>query len=194
MSILPKSRRRVFGVLLLAVLLATVVGAAVPFLLPGLPDPAVAGRDDLFRWVVTRDLAQETPETRVVLARRLEQEFSTGVDWSILESATEAQRRQLWKNLPPLFGAWLRDKAAAYAQLPERQRTKFMDGIFAAVASWQGVERYEPRPGDSASAGTGGLLRIFADQMQECQRGASAQERDRLSRFFWALQARFLRL
>jgi hypothetical protein len=83
-----KNRRGILWLALLATLLAVGAAAAVPFLRSRLPDPAVANRDELLRWLVTRDLAMETPQTRLVLIQRLGQEFHSGVDWDALKRKT----------------------------------------------------------------------------------------------------------
>ena len=194
MALFPKNRRGVLWLLLLAALLAAGIGAVVPFLTSGLPDPAVANRDELLRWLVTRDLAKEPPETRLVLVQRLDEEFRSGVDWDALNrQTTEAQRKQLWSNIPLLLGPWLSEKASVYWQLPDKQRLQFIDGVIDSLLAWRGADRLQVGHGDGApQSESRGLVSVFLDQVEECKRNAEPQQRDRILQFLGALQVRFL--
>jgi hypothetical protein len=194
MVAVPKNRRGILWLLALAALLAAAIGAAVPFLAPGLPDPAVASRDELLRWLVTRDLAQESPSTRLALVERLEQEFRSSMDWDAFDAKmTEAQRKRLWSNIPLLLGPWLSEKASVYAQLPERQRPQFIDGVIDSLLAWRGVDRLQARHSSDASPGRSrSLLAVLLEQVEECKRNAEPQQRDRILQFLGALQVRFL--
>jgi len=194
MAISAKTRRGILWLLLLAALLAAGVGAAVPFLTSGLPDPTVADRDELLRWLVTRDLAKESPKTRLVLIQRLEQEFRSGVDWDALNrQTTEAQRKQLWSNIPLLLGPWLNEKASVYSQLPDKQRLQFIDGVIDSLLAWRGADRLQVgHSGGAPQSKSRGLVSTFLDQVEECKRNAEPQQRDRISQFLGAIQVRFL--
>jgi hypothetical protein len=188
-----KNRRKlILWVLMLTVLLAAGVGAAVPFLVPRLPDPAVANRDELLRWLVARDLANESPETCLALVLRLEDEFRDGVDWDALnEKTTEAQRQQLWKNIPQLFGPWLSDKAETYARLAKTERPKFMDSVFKTLMAWKGADRLQAKQtSDAPSNAPPSLLTVFFDQANALQRDAEPAQRDHISQFLCALTLR----
>jgi hypothetical protein len=187
------TRRRILWLLLPLALLGTGVGAAVPFFFPGLPDPAVANREQLFRWIITRDLAKESPETCLVLVQRLEEEFRTGVDWDSMDGhITDAQREQLWKNIPLLFRPWLCEKAKVYARLSAVERSKFMDAIFNTLSAWRGADKLQAKPSDNASAQRPNLLSVFFDQVDACKKEAEPDERDRITQFVGALQIRAL--
>ena len=132
-----RSHRRIVGVLLSAAVLLAGAATAWRFLPPGFPDPATADLAGLVRWTVDRELAQESPETRLVLARRLEEAFRGGVDWqAVKRRTTEAQRRRLWANLPLLLEPWLSEKAAIYAKMNCDEGRKLVDGILDAVTRW----------------------------------------------------------
>jgi hypothetical protein len=188
-----KNRRGILWLLLLVSLSAAGIGAVL-LLRPSLPDPAVADRDELLRWLVTRDLAKESPETRLTLVRRLEGEFRRGVDWEALKrKSTEAQRRRLWNNIPLLFGPWLTDKASIYSRLPSAQRPKFIDDVLDSLLAWRGVDRLQVRKdGNAAQGGMEGLLSVFFAQVEECSRNAEPQQRDHIAQFVAAVQLRFL--
>ena len=189
-----KNRRGILWLALLATLLAVGVAAAMPFFRSRLPDPAVANRDELLRWLVTRDLAEETPQTRLLLIQRLQQEFHSGVDWDALKRKTnEAQRKRLWSNIPLLLGPWISDNASAYSQLPQAKRLQFIDNVIDSLMTWRGAERLQmPKDGDAAQSGSGSLMSVLLDQVEECKRKAEPQERKHISQFLAALQFRFL--
>jgi hypothetical protein len=185
-----KNRRGIVWLLVLLAVLATGVGA-VPLFMSGLPDPAVANREELLRWIVARDLAKESPETCLVLVNRLEAEFGTGVDWESLDGRlSEAQREQLWRNIPLLFRPWLVEKATAYARLAKAQRSEFMDGVFKTLAAWKGADRLRAKQAGGATAPS--LLRVFFDLVESYKQSAGPSQREQITQFVAALQFRAL--
>jgi hypothetical protein len=187
-------RRLILWLLLLAALIATGIGATVPFLVPRLPSPELANRDELLRWIVARDLAKESPETCLALIRRLEEEYRDGIDWDAVDGKiTDAQREQLWKNIPLLFGQWLSDKAAIYARLSNVERPGFMDRILKTLLSWQGADRLQAKQaGNDSTQPQHNLLSVFFDTVELRKQKADPSEREHISRFVSALQARAL--
>lgn len=193
MKLFSKNRRGILLLLLLAALLAAGAGIAVPLLISGLPDPAVANRDQLLRWLVARDLAKEPPKTRLVLVQRLEGEFRSGIDWEALNrKLTETQREQLWNNIPSLFGPWLSDKASAYSQLPKKERPRFIDGVIDSLMRWRGVERVKTQKAGEHGHDASNLMSVFLSQVEECKRNAEPQQRGDITNFLAALQIRIL--
>ena len=189
-----KNRRGILW-LVLAVALAVGIGVAIPLLPPRLPDPAVANRDQLLRWLVARDLAKESPKTRLVLIQRLEKEFHSGVDWEALKrNTTEAQRKQLWSNIPLLLGPWLNDRASAYSQLPQSERLQFIDEVIDSLTAWSGAEKLQPckEPCAAQKNDSDGMLSAVLSQVEECKRTAEPKQRDHISHFLADLQLRFL--
>jgi hypothetical protein len=189
-----KTRRGVLWLLALAALLAAGVGAGRFLFRPGLSDPAVADSDELLRWLVTRDLGQESARTRLVLVQRLEQEFRAGVDWEALnQQMTDAHRKQLWNNIPLLLGPWLSEKASHYSQLPVTQRLKFIDGVIDSLLAWRGADRLQTAQSSEASSSQSrGVVSVFLEQVEECRRNADVRQREHISQFLAALQLRFL--
>jgi hypothetical protein len=104
---------------------------------------------------------------------------------------TDAQREQLWKNIPLLFRPWLCEKAKVYAQLSAVERSKFMDAIFKTLSAWRGADKLQAKP-DDASAQRPSLLSVFFDQVDACKKDAEPDERDHISQFVGALQIRAL--
>jgi len=177
-------------VLLTLVALLAVVGTAALPLVSKLPDPADASREDLLRWVVTQDLNQHSPKTRLVLACRLEQEYRDGVDWQSLEErTTETQRRQIWKNIPLLLEHWLYMKSAAYSGLSSEKRQAFVDDSLDMLSTWRGAEQLCPRQDDSTS---GSLLSMLVEQVEKHRQNADPQQREQMTQYLLALEMRSL--
>lgn len=185
-------------------LLLLVVGVAVStfvliwlsprLFLERLPDPESADRDALLRWIVTRDLANEPPGTRQTLARRLEGEFRTGIDWDAIGAGLDrSQREQLWENVLVLMEPWYMDKVDGYFELAAAERPAYVDTIIDRIDDWGGVEavcrenRAEEQPG-AGSALLGGLL----ERIEVWQRQADGERRGQIRQFQMALQTRWL--
>jgi hypothetical protein len=92
-----------------------------------------------------------------------------------------------------LLGPWISDNASAYSQLPQAKRLQFIDDIIDSLMTWRGAERLQmPKGGDAAQSGSGSLMSVLLDQVEECKRNAEPQERKHISQFVAALQFRFL--
>ncbi len=80
---------------------AAALGGAISIFNRNLPDPTKANREELLRWLISKDLSRETPATQLALAERLEAEFGAGVDWAAFQAKIDApQRKQLCRNIP----------------------------------------------------------------------------------------------
>jgi hypothetical protein len=134
------------GFLALVALLSLVAtGAAVLVFYPRLPDPAVANRDQLLRWVVTRDLAGESAETRKLLARRLGEEFFHSGDeapgWdAVAAKLSDSHRERLWSNLPLLLEGWFLERVDRYYELDDAKRSDFVDQFIEDAQRWRGAD------------------------------------------------------
>ena len=75
-------------------MLSVAAGAGFLMVYPPLPDPSVATRQELFRWMVLRDLSGESPEIRQKILSRVDTEFEDGGDLgSMIESMEDSRRR-----------------------------------------------------------------------------------------------------
>ncbi|MEA1951881.1 MAG: hypothetical protein U9N87_10880, partial [Planctomycetota bacterium] len=115
-----------------------------------LPDPEHAGCDELVRWMVTRDLRQESAHTRKVLALRLESEF-VDVDWQGLDGRMSVEhRRRLWANLPLLLKPWFMNKLDDYNNRDAAERQACIDALIDRMAELSCMnclrEKSETRP------------------------------------------------
>ena len=154
-----------------------------------LPPPERANRQELLRWLVTRDLSVEPAHTRDVLARRLDSEF-VDVDWKELSSQmNEEHRRQLWKNLPLLLDLWFVDKFEAYSNSNISQRPAFIDGIVDRMVELSGIDCLSAA--DSAG-NSPSLMRTIAERIAICKKQALPKEREQMGQFTSAIQSRWL--
>ena len=91
-----------------------------------LPQPERATRTQLLRWVVLRDLHDESPEVRAALIDRLIDEFRTlddfGADATSGASALhERHRQRLVRNVALLEQEWFASGCRRFANEPERR-------------------------------------------------------------------------
>jgi hypothetical protein len=176
--------------------------AVVGFCWPRLPDPATADRDGLLRWLVTRDLAREPSATRLVLARRLEQEFSGKIDWAAVGQNLDGQQRdRLWDNVLLLLEPWFADKVDGYFRLPEPQRPAYVDRTLQLIENWKGATALSPgsrRAGSAdgqesaGTAGPTGLIGLFVERIGHWTESVTPQRRQQVREFLLAVQSRWL--
>lgn len=182
---------------LLVLMVVALVGAVavplvvVPWFWPRLPDPAVADREGLLRWMVARDLNAEPAETRGTLARRLEEEFGSEVDWeAVAEELDESQRRRLWENIVVLLEPWFMDKVDRYFNLAVADRCAYVDRLIDKLVVWQGAESLRPRSAGHGD-GQGGLLEALCAQIERCKQRARPARRKQISQFLMVVQTRW---
>jgi len=160
-----------------------------------LPEPELADRDALLRWIVTRDLAKEPPATRQTLARRLEGEFfGSGIDWDAVGAELDrSQREQLWANVLLLMEPWYMDKVDGYFALAAAERPAYVDTIIDRIDDWGGVESVCRKDGADAPAGaTSALLGALLERIEIWQQQADGERRGQIRQFQLALQTRWL--
>ncbi len=190
--------RGIVGLVAAAVLVGAAGVAVVWCLYRPLPDPAVADREDLLRWLVVRDLSAESSETLRVLARRLDEEFRGGFDWdATTEHLDTSQRTRVWDNVVLLLKPWFMDKQQRYFKLAAAERPAYLDQLLETIAVWRGVEALRPAPTETADPSTqqGGLLATLFAQVQQWKRDKDTEpkRRDQIQQFLLALQTRWLR-
>jgi hypothetical protein len=190
-----RNHRGSLAIIVAAALLMAGVAAAIVVWHNRLPDPATADRDGLFRWLITRDLSQESPETQLTLARRLEEECRDGLDCrSAAASLTDEQRTRLWSNVLVLLKPWFLEKVEQYSALAAAERQAYVDEFLASVASWQGVEAFCP-PQEKASAESGksgGLIGILLGSVKQWEAAAASPQKEQMTEFLTAVKGRYL--
>lgn len=154
-----------------------------------LPAPEYANRDELLRWLVTRDLGQESAHTRAVLARRLDDEF-VDVDWEGLGGQMSVEhRRQLWENMPRLLEPWFMDKLDGYDKCDEARREAYVDGIIDRMSQLSGMNCLREN-GETKSSPK--LSRLLIENAELWKNQAPPKEKQRIGQFLAAIQARWL--
>ncbi len=192
-----RKHRGILTILLGLTLLTTGITVAVPVFVPRLPDPAVADRDQLLRWLVVRDLNRESPATREVLVRRLDEEFRLGIDWETTGDGLDGdQRKRVWENVLLLMDPWLKQKTDRYFALPQPQRPAFLDNVIDSINNWRGVESFCPDRGASdthaeSHAPAGGLLSGMLSRT-DLHTDQDPTRREEIDQFLQAVQARWL--
>jgi hypothetical protein len=188
------NRRGMLALLALLVFVAAAVGGAIPFFYRELPDPAKANREELLRWLITKDIAKETPATQLALADRLETEFGSGVDWTAYQGKLEEpQRRQLLQNIPSVLRPWILEKADAYGRLSTDRQAAFLDRLIDTLEVWQGIEKLLPQPTTNAK-NPPTLATMMMQEIERLQKEAPAAQQKPLGQLWTDVQMRwFLR-
>jgi hypothetical protein len=168
-----------------------VAAAAAAFWPDGLPDPRRADRDELIRWMVTRDLSTEPVALRTALAERIEREFSEGIDWHEAdERLGDRHRRRLLANIPLLIDPWLRAKADCFARSAPEEQLAMLDRTVATLRRWQRAEvLVDASP---PSDGSGDMYNRVMAELDHSLEHASPDERARVERFLAHLKARWV--
>ncbi len=186
-----------YGLLIAGVVIAMLsVAAGAGFLMVyvPLPDPAVATRQELFRWLVLRDLSQESMEIRQKILSRVDIEFKDADDLgSTIQNMDDSRRRMLWHNITVLLEPWLLDKVEQYSQLPVAQQIDYIDRFLDRAELWNKIgtaclkksAKQGPKSGSSAS-------QLIMEQIEQCSNHAPPEQRRRIGAFMTAVQARWL--
>ena len=154
-----------------------------------LPAPEHANRDELLRWLVTRDLGQESAHTRAVLARRLDSEF-VDVDWEKLgEQMSVEHRQRLWENMPCLLEPWFMGKLDGYGQCDEARRQAYVDAIIDRMSELSGMNCLRET---SESQSSPKLAELLMENVEQWKKQAPPEKKQRMGEFLAAIQTRWL--
>ena len=189
--------RGILALLALFLFVAAALGGTIPFFYPCLPDPAKANRQELLRWLITKDMAKETPATQLALAGRLEIEFGAGVDWAAFQGKIDAaQRKLLLQNIPAVLRPWMLAKADAYERLSADCRAAFVERLIDTLEVWRGVEKLLPQTAANAQepATSPKLATIMIREMEQLRKEAPAAQQKQIGELWADIQMRwFLR-
>ncbi|MBN1591024.1 MAG: hypothetical protein JW888_16040 [Pirellulales bacterium] len=158
-------------------------------------DPATADQEELFCWLVTNDLNEVPPETRSLVADRLDEAFSEEIDWEKLAGRlTDDHRARLWANVPLLLEPWFMKKVDAYSKCPADKRTASVDRIIDTLSSWSGLDALQPESENGADSpkASRGLKDMLFDQIDKWRSRAKPDEQQRIEQFVTAIQVRWL--
>ncbi len=181
------------GVAVVAMLSAA-AGAGLLLVFPSLPDPSVATRQQLFHWLVLRDLSQESAETRQKILLRLDAEFEKAGDMdSVIGNLEESRRQMLWHNVTLLMEPWLMGKVQQYSQLPASQRVDYIDRFLDRAELWNqvGAACLTKDSGPGSNGGTS-ASKLIMEQIQQCSNRAGPEQRPQIAAFMAAAQVRWL--
>jgi len=169
--------------------------ATVAVLYPSLPDPAVADREGLLRWLVLRDLEAESLETRRVLAQRLEEEFRGGIDWSTTsDQLSKSQRRRVWVNVLNLLEPWFMAKTDNYYQLTAAERPAYVNRLLDTLGAWRGAAGLvaESTPSDGNAELRPSLFATLLERVEQWKQRAKPEQRQRIEQFVTVVQTQWL--
>jgi hypothetical protein len=147
-----------------------------------------------------QDVRHERLSEKRRLARRLEQDFRSGVDWQTELATLPPQRKGLFlANYEELSRIWLLAKIDGYFGRPERRRASYLDREINNVLAWQMLSANATAP-KSPSAGSAkrpsdsqvAALAQWSKLAQKWYAQSSGDERKRITQFVSAVQAHLL--
>jgi hypothetical protein len=150
----------------LAILALALSGASVFVYATRMPDPTTTDTRGLFRWLVTRDLSQESPTLQDSILSRLELELHKGLDvGDVGKQLTPPQRAQLVHNADYLGRLWFLRQVDRYFSQLDSKRLVFLSqqideiqrsGVAETLAKLMAGRR-ELRPKTCGRASTSGF-------------------------------------
>jgi len=193
------TRYGLLTVLSLIAMLGVTAGAGLYYVYAPLPDPAQATTEQLFRWLVTRDLSQEPASMQQAIVRRLDSDLGQTSDLAeAIAQLNESRRAMLWTNIGTLLTPWLLERVDEYGKIPAAERSAYLDRFLDRVDQWSKIGA-ACQQGESASTATksqgkagGSLSKLIADRIAECSRQAEPDQRKRIAAFMTAVQARWI--
>ena len=125
-----RGRYGLLTALVVAAMLSVAAGAGLLMVYAPLPDPSVATREQLFHWLIFRDLSQESEEIRQKILSRLDTEFEKVSDIGPgIENLEDSHRRMLWHNVTVLVEPWLLGKVEEYSKLPDSLKNDYIRSL-----------------------------------------------------------------
>ena len=164
--------------------------AFVQVLRHGWPKPATAANRDLRQWLTTRDLANESLQTKREIVQRVEKDLLAGDKFAeIRQDLSEEHRERLEDNLGEIMELWLTDKVDRYFQLEPKQRNAYLDAEIDKLAnlqslSLQGESGRNQRDLDALGALFGRAQRLVSE--------AAPEQQQRFRQFQIAVQNRLI--
>jgi hypothetical protein len=189
-----RSRYGLIFVGVVVAMLSVGAGASYYMVFQPLPDPAVATRQELFRWLVLRDMSKESPEIRQKILSRLDTEFDTVGDLrESIESLDDSRRQMLWHNIVVLLEPWLLGQAEQYARVPASQKNDFIDHFLNRADDWGKVaSACVAKKSDKGKTNDSVLSKLVIDQFQRSNDAATPEQRPKLGEFISAVKYRWL--
>jgi hypothetical protein len=182
-------------ILVSAISMGITIGAVIFLTQHNLPNPDCANRQELFCWLAYKDLNKQSRETRLILANRLEEECSKGLDWNAVGvKLDETQQNRVWNNIPLLLRPWFVEKARYYGKLTSEKRLNYVDRLIDSITAWRGIETLLPSrtkvtEGEKTSAGLSNLL---WNEFERTQRESDPPDREQIGELWSVLKIRWL--
>ena len=106
-----------------------------------LPDhPDQANREQLFRWLVFREVENEPRSVQVALVNRLEEELRDGLEDQNQVALSETYQQRLNRNILCLKKAWFDDRVDRYQECPPKQRSDYLSRQIETVQIWSEID------------------------------------------------------
>jgi hypothetical protein len=174
-------------------MLSVAAGAGLIIVYAPLPDPATATPEQLFRWLVTRDLANEPLEVQQAIIHRIDADLGpTGELTQGVSQLKASYRTMLWTNIGTLLQPWLATKADEYAQLPVRERQAYLDRFLDRVDQWNKIGTACLHDETAGAKSDNSLTKLIAEKVADCSRHAEPAQRKRIADFMSAVQMRWI--
>jgi hypothetical protein len=195
-----RSRYGLLIALTIITMFGVATGAGLFMAYAPLGDPSSATPEQLFRWLVTRDLSKEPAAVQLAFVHRLDADAGQSGDLAATVAELDDSRRAvLWNNIGVLLSPWLLEKANDYAKLPAANQNAYLDRFLDAIDQWskigeacvQGHSAQETKAEGKKNSGSP-LSKLIADRVAQCSRHAEPAERKRISTFMSAVQARWV--
>jgi hypothetical protein len=197
--------RKRYGLLIvlsLVAMLGVAAGAGLYYVYAPLPDPSQATTEQLFRWLVTRDLSQEPASVQQAIIHRLDSDLGQTSDLTeVIAQLNESRRTMLWNNIGTLLSPWLLEKVDEYAKLPAAEQPAYLDRFLDRVDQWSKIGA-ACQQGSSATISksdaksdakpAGSHSKLIADRIAECSRHAEPAQKTRIAGFMTAVQGRWI--
>ena len=193
-----RKRYGLLTVLSLIAMLGVAAGAGLYYVYAPLPDPSQATTEQLFRWLVTRDISQEPANVQQAIIHRLDSDLgSTNELADSIAQLNESRRAMLWTNIGTLLSPWLLEKVDEYAKLPAAEQPTYLDRFLDRVDQWSKIgaacQQETSIPGKKSDAKPDGSLnKLIADRVAECSRHAEPGQQKRIAAFMAAVQGRWI--
>jgi len=169
------------GLILLSAIIALVAVIAFViwyFMAMQLPHPSEANREQLFRWLVLRDVSRQPKDVQVALVDRLEEELSKGINAADgVRSLTDAQRQLVQMNIDFLKHVWFKTRVAQYHKLAPAGRLGFLKEQLQTIANWSTVEITAP----GSESGGNNTTQGFFNEIEAWIVEAEGQEKQQMN-------------
>ncbi len=198
-----RGRYGLLTVAVLVVMLSAAAGAGFLLVYPPLQDPSVATRQQLFRWLVLRDLSKEPVDIQQkILSRVTEIEEAGELDsagdlGAMIQNMEQSHRQMLWHNITLLLQPWLLARVEQYSKLPASQRLDYIDSFLARAAVWNKVGSACSKNLEGGNAGSevqkegASVSKLLMEQIKQLSDRAPPDERRQIAAFVAAVEARW---